>query len=386
MILSKRVLKKIATPFEDLKPNGAILMVNLIDPQISTLKVFVEAVEEQKIPYLLLGNKIDRVERKKFLEAKKILGGRLLPLSLLRGDGLAIVKREILKLFPKGTKIVVLGIFNSGKTSLIARLTGLDLKISDLPGTTLEFTRYPWDGRVLIDTVGQVIDINKPLMVSIDLSSCKTLEEKIQRILRQDAESILATLEVAVPSIKKVVKVLQGQIQKGKKVITVGAGASALVAQEMAGQGLETGIPILVFTNNLAEAQPISFSKGIGEEEGGLSRYLGFIVNPGDVVIGVSASGGTGFVYDALARARKKRAITVAITENIDSPLGRNADFIIKSNAKPEGPSSSKIQAAHLAIGHALILALADERGVSADQSIAFMLPESVATKKMGIK
>lgn len=246
MILSKRVLKKIATPFEDLKPNGAILMVNLIDPQISTLKVFVEAVEEQKIPYLLLGNKIDRVERKKFLEAKKILGGRLLPLSLLRGDGFTIVKREILKLFPKGTKIVVLGIFNSGKSSLIARLTGLDLKISDLPGTTLEFTRYPWNGRVLIDTVGQVIDINKPLMVSIDLSSCKTLEEKIQRILRQDAESILATLETSVPSIKKVVKVLQGQIQKGKKVITVGAGASALVAQEMAGQGLETGIPISV--------------------------------------------------------------------------------------------------------------------------------------------
>ena len=76
----------------------------------------------------------------------------------------------------------------------------------------------------------------------------------------------------------------------------------------------------------------------------------------------------------------------MAITENVDTPLGRAADYVIKSNAKPEGPSSSKIQAAHLAIGHALMLALADERGITADQSVGFMLPEVVATKKMGIK
>jgi N-acetylmuramic acid 6-phosphate etherase len=155
---------------------------------------------------------------------------------------------------------------------------------------------------------------------------------------------------------------------------------------EMAGQGLETGLPIKVFTDNFATAQPISFAKGAGEEEMRLSRYTLFAVDPGDVVIGVSASGGTGFVYDTLRRAREKGAITVTITENVDTPLGKAADYIIKSNAKPEGPSSSKVQIAHLAIDHALLLALADERGITADQSIAYMLPEQVPTKKMGIK
>jgi len=91
-------------------------------------------------------------------------------------------------------------------------------------------------------------------------------------------------------------------------------------------------------------------------------------------------------VYDALAKARAKGATTVAITENVDTPLGHAADYVIKSNAKPEGPSSSKIQAAHLAIVHALLITLADERGMTADQSIALMMPEPVATKKMGIK
>ena len=91
-------------------------------------------------------------------------------------------------------------------------------------------------------------------------------------------------------------------------------------------------------------------------------------------------------MYDALERARSRGATTVAITENVDTPLGQAADYLIKSNAKPEGPSSSKIQAAHLAVGHALLLTLADERGVTADRCLQFMLPEVVPTKKMGIK
>ena len=130
----------------------------------------------------------------------------------------------------------------------------------------------------------------------------------------------------------------------------------------------------------------MSCAKGLGESEGGLSRYIEGMINEGDVVVAISASGGTGFVYDVLARGRERGATTVAITENPDTPLGRYADYVIKSNAKPEGPSSSKIQAAHLAIVHALAVTLASERGVDAEGSIQLMLPEFIPTKKMGIK
>ena len=165
-----------------------------------------------------------------------------------------------------------------------------------------------------------------------------------------------------------------------------GAGASALVGMELSGQGFETGLPIYCFTNNLSDANPVSFAKGLGENEGGLSRYIAGIINKDDVVIAISASGGTGFVYNVLARGREKGATTVAITENPDTPLGKYADFVIKSNAKPEGPSSSKIQAAHLAIVHALAVTLASERGLDAEKAIQFMLPEFIPNKKMGIK
>ena len=59
--------------------------------------------------------------------------------------------------------------------------------------------------------------------------------------------------------------------------------------------------------------------------------------------MGISASGGTGFVYDVLARGREKGATTIAVTENPDTPLGRYTDIMIRSNAKPEGPSARVI-------------------------------------------
>ena len=388
--MNKRILKKVSTPFDQLKPTAAILVVNLYDPQINTIKMFIEAIKNAGLPFFIVGNKRDLVDKKQIEDIKKRLGTDFIQTCMLDGYGAEDVKNKIREMFKPNDKIIILGIFNSGKTSLITKLTGLDLKISDMPGTTLEFTEHKYcaDNRkyTLIDTVGQIIDVNKPMMVSIDLSGCEKIEDKIFRIMQEDANGILATMELSISQIKSVVKIIKNQVGKGKKIIVTGAGASALVAMEMAGQGLETGLPIMVFTNNFSELQPISFSKGFGEEEAAIAKYINFSVNSGDIIIGISASGGTGFVYKTLELAKKKGAITVAITENPDTPLGKTADYIIKSNAKPEGPSSSKIQVAHLAIAHALMLTLADERGITADESIKFMMPEYVATKKMGIK
>ena len=255
-----------------------------------------------------------------------------------------------------------------------------------IPGTTLEFIETKIDGTVLIDSIGQLIDVHKPMMVSIDFSDCESMVDKINKVFSEEIIGLAATQENIIEKIKEVIPVIIKAIRNGKKIIVTGAGASALVAKEIAGQGTECGIPIMVFTNDGAETQPVSFAKGLGEQEGGLSRYISIAINDGDIVIGVSASGGTGFVFDTLKRAREKGAITMAITENTDTPLGSHADYILKSEAKPEGPSSSKIQTAHLVIGHALMLVLADELGVSANDSIGYMLPEKLGNKKMGIK
>jgi len=384
--MSQRVKKKLLTPFDVFNPSAAILVVNLFDPQLNTIQVFLDAIKDKNLPFFIVGNKTDLVYAYDALKVREALGMHFIPTCLLTREGVDKVKKKMVETFVAGDRIIILGVFNSGKTSLINTLTGLDLEVGRIPGTTLEFTEYECGKYSLIDTVGQITDISKPLLVSVDLSKCKTPEERIRTVMEEEAKAIIDTIDYALPSIIEVVQVIKEQINRGHKVVVTGAGASALVAMEMAGQGIETGVPIVVFTNNLADAQPISFAKGTGEEEMGLSKYIASCVNEGDVVIGVSASGGTGSVYYTLKLAKEKGAITVAITENPDSPIGDHADYCIKSSGKPEGPSASKTMMAHMSIAHALMLTLAEERGITADQSVGYMLPEKIQSKKIGIK
>lgn len=383
-----RVFKKISTPFTQRNPTEAIILINMFDPQLPTVRVFKDACDDYGINYKIFANKCDLVKRdfyKKAKELEQYLEAKIIPISVLKKINLDKV-RLTLNEYKKGERIIILGIFNSGKTSLINFLCGTNYKVSNLPGTTLEFTETQYKHLILIDSVGQLIDINKPLMVSIDFSDCKTKLDKIRKVFKEEMKGLETTAKNCEEYLLEVIEVIKKQLKNGGKIIVTGAGASALVAKEIAGQGMETGLPIMAFTNELADSQPVSFSKGLGETEGGLARYINFAINPNDIVIGVSASGGTGFVYKSLELALKKGATTIAITENIDTPLGKVAKYVVKSNAKPEGPSSSKIQTAHLVIGHCLMLVLADERGITAEQSINFMLPELVETKKMGIK
>ena len=383
-----RVSKKISV-LDSVDPSASILVLNLYDPQVNTFRAMLHYVEEKGLPFFLVANKCDRVDKDDILKSLSPFEGYpVIVASMLDGTGMGLIKKEIRERFDRSSRIVVLGIFNSGKSSLIKSLTNNhDIYVSDLPGSTLSFLEYNFGRSMkLIDSVGQIIDVNKPLMVSVDLEGCDTVEEKLRRVMLEDAYGIMNSVEMAIPGLVEVVGVIKSAVENGGKVVVTGAGASALVGMEFGGQGFETGLPVYCFTNNLADANPVSFAKGLGESEGGLSRYIEGMINEGDVVVAISASGGTGFVYDVLARGRERGAATVAITENPDTPLGRFADYVIKSNAKPEGPSSSKIQAAHLAIVHALAVTLASERGVDAEGSIQFMLPEFIPTKKMGIK
>jgi len=380
-----RVFKKIATPFMHVLPEKALIIINLKDPQVNTTKAFIQACRDTMIHYRVFANKMDGVddpqkmikELQKKLEITDITG-----ISTTKGTNFDMVQRQIEAWGVN--RIILLGVFNSGKTSIINRICKTKYETGDIPGTTLTFTETKYRETVIIDSVGQLIDVHKPLMVSIDFDGCKSIGEKIKRVFDEEISGLKETSKSNM--IAPLIPLIKKGLDAGGKIVAVGAGASALVAKEMAGQGTECGISIMAFTNDYAEAQPISFSKGVGEQEMSISRYFSLAVNSGDIVIGVSASGGTGFVYDLLKRARDKKAITISITENADTPMGKYSDYIIKSEAKPEGPSSSKIQTAHLVIVHALILTLAEEMGVTADESVKYMLPEHIATKKMGIK
>jgi len=376
-----RLTKKLMPNLEDI--DAVILVVNVSDPQFATLGVFYSAIEH--LSHFTVLNKTDMVSKSRVRGITTKLRGEVIAACMIDGRGIEEIKYRLAQWKPK-SNVLVLGVFNSGKTSLINRLANIEEKVGDIPGTTLEFKRHNYDGKVLIDSIGQVTDIFKPRMVSIDLSGCTDLEGRLRTCLLQDIKGITESVESSIKGLKDAAIVIINQVSKGGKVITCGAGASALVAMEIAGQGQETGLPVMCFTNNFVDAQPISFAKGAYENERAMAEYFARAVNSEDVVIGVSASGGTAFVFTLLELARGKGAKTIALTENSDTPLGKAADIIIKSEAKPEGASSGPVQTAHLAIGHALILTVADLRGIDADTAVQYMMEDKMENKAMGIK
>ena len=126
--MSTRVTKKMVTPFESCRATGAVLLLNLFDPQLPTFRLFLEAVKNASLPFLVVGNKLDLVSKETVAEVQAELGQEFPVMSLLTGENVPSVVEEIKRRFPQGSRIIVLGIFNAGKTSLIARLTGKALK------------------------------------------------------------------------------------------------------------------------------------------------------------------------------------------------------------------------------------------------------------------
>lgn len=113
--MSTRVTKKMVTPFEMCRATGVVLLMNLYDPQIPTLRLFLEAVEQAQLPCLVVGNKLDLVTQERVQEVQRELGQEFLVMSLLTGKNVSTVVEKITQRFPEGARIVVLGIFNSGK-------------------------------------------------------------------------------------------------------------------------------------------------------------------------------------------------------------------------------------------------------------------------------
>jgi DNA-binding MurR/RpiR family transcriptional regulator len=81
----------------------------------------------------------------------------------------------------------------------------------------------------------------------------------------------------------------------------------------------------------------------------------------GDVAIGISHSGRTKAVVDALARAKESGATTVAITSFENAPLARNADYSVCVFADEENYPVEAVSArmAHMCLIDAFTMTLA---------------------------
>ena len=119
-------------------------------------------------------------------------------------------------------------------------------------------------------------------------------------------------------------------IANAGKIVLIGLGTSASVADDMAGKLLRAGCCATAYSDTHLQAVAVSF------------------VGPGDVVVGISQSGASKDVVEALRSARLNGATTVCITGTERSPIIRAADIVLLTDTEETRHSALRL-ASHIA-------------------------------------
>ena len=184
------------------------------------------------------------------------------------------------------------------------------------------------------------------------------MDSKTDSISRQIAarlkESAKLKEEIAknyIDKIKAIADLIINAYRNGGKVVLFGNGGSAADAQhiaaELVGQFLikRQSFPAIALNTNTSILTAIANDYGYDLI---FARQVEALVDNGDVVIGISTSGNSPNVVNAIELAKTKGAKTVVLTGGSGGKLAEAADLTLTVPSD----STPRIQEAHITIGH----------------------------------
>ena len=151
--------------------------------------------------------------------------------------------------------------------------------------------------------------------------------------------------------IRDVSLVIVDSLKNGGKVLICGNGGSAADSQHIAAELVgrlsfdRPGLPAMALTVDSSILTAVGNDYGY---EMVFSRQVQACAQKGDVLIGISSSGNSKNVVNAILEAKEKGVFTVGFTGEKDGLISANADITIKI------PSSETpiIQESHIMAGH----------------------------------
>jgi len=176
------------------------------------------------------------------------------------------------------------------------------------------------------------------------------MDEKIKQLIK-DSIKVKTELLNNIDDIKKIAIEIINLYKEGRKVIVFGNGGSAADAQHLAGElvcRFEKDRPGL---NCIALSTDTSVITAIGNDYGFdkiFSKQIEAVVKPGDLVIGISTSGNSKNVIEAILEAKKRKAITVGFTGFNGGKLKSICDYCISAPSN----ITARIQECHTLIIH----------------------------------
>ncbi len=176
-------------------------------------------------------------------------------------------------------------------------------------------------------------------------------EEKIQEYLEQQIQSITELKEKSV-NIQEIFNKLKNARDNGNQVFVMGNGGSASTASHFVADLLKTSI-----TNESNRFKAMSLSDNIpvllawsNDEsyENIFSNQLENFIQKNDVVIGISGSGNSKNIINAIQFANEKHAITIGLSGKGGGELSN----IAKNNLVVQSNDMLTIETMHLLICH----------------------------------
>src|SRR5580700_1335529 len=163
---------------------------------------------------------------------------------------------------------------------------------------------------------------------------------EIVRLMNREDRKVAIAVHHEIPAIARAVDGIVGQIEKGGRLIYVGAGSSGRIAVLDASEWPPTfgTSPELVKALIAGGARAIVQSvEGAEDRPQDAVRDLENIrLTSNDAVVGIAASGTTPYVLAAIRYAKKKGALTVGVTSNERSALAKKANIAITPVVGPE--------------------------------------------------
>lgn len=168
---------------------------------------------------------------------------------------------------------------------------------------------------------------------------------QIARLINREDAKVAAAVKRALPQIGRAIDLIAAALQKGGRLIYVGAGTSGRIAALDAAECPPTFNTDPRTVQFVIAGGPAALVGAVeaSEDSRELGRRQMAKKKPGknDVVVGIAASGRTPFTVAAVAYARSRGAQTVAVTCNRNSPLEKVAHIAIITTVGPEVISGS---------------------------------------------
>jgi N-acetylmuramic acid 6-phosphate etherase len=167
----------------------------------------------------------------------------------------------------------------------------------------------------------------------------RPVDDVVGELLAAEA-GVAAALDAARAELAVAAAAIAERLGQGGRLVYVGAGTPGRIAALDAVEcGPTFGVPdgtVVAVVAGGVKAAGRALEEAEDDAEAARESLSKLRLSDRDVVVGLTASGRTPFVVEALAVARTAGACTIAVTNNAGTPVGRDADHRVELLTGPE--------------------------------------------------